>query len=307
MAQPTVDATATIAVTAADIIAEVSALVPPQSASVLELAEARLPQVIPEDDLEDLPPEDYLVNLKVTGTFSDVLDGPIPHRTWLCKLQTALEDARKSGRTATAIGHPTVMGITFPLWALPVWDSIVVPSEQRMRWVEATRWLSPRNHKKEDQGLLEEARKVMARIPWTMKALALSGAQADSYMGFLAWFLSTLWLAERNIDIMAICINAAAATNGEPVLAYMAPVYLGSQLQGIGGWDAERIKGNRDLRGWRDDAKENGWHYIHIAVNLINIHWVVVVIDLEERTYLWGMSLVHVCMHSSTDPEALPR
>jgi len=218
MAQLTLDATATIAVTATDIIAEVSALVPPQLVSVLELAEARLPQVIPEDDLEDLPPEDYLVSLKVTGTFSDVLDGPIPHRTWLCKLQTALEDARKSGRTVTVIGHPTVMGITFPLWALPVWDSIVVPSEQRMRWVEATRWLSPRNHRKEDQGLLQEARKVMARIPWTMKASALSGAQADSYMGFLAWFLSTLWLAERNIDIMAICINAAAATNGEPVL-----------------------------------------------------------------------------------------
>jgi len=56
-----------------------------------------------------------------------------------------------------------------------------------------------------DQGLVEMAHGLLARIPWSMKAWPLYGYEAQSRVAFLARFLSTMWLAERNINIMSVC------------------------------------------------------------------------------------------------------
>jgi len=288
--------TATIPATAADIIAAVSARVPPPSAPVPELVMARLPPVIPEHTMKKYTADDHLVHLQVSGTLTDVLEGPMPHRTWVARLQTDLEKAQTSGRTVTAIRHPTQVGLTLPLWALSVWDSMAVAAQERMAWVEATEWLRPGNHRPDDHHLVEEARRLIARFPWGLKGWPLYGNDSESQVGFLAKFISTRWLAERNIDIMGICCNAVTVANGGPMTAYMAPVHLGAQLQFIDGWDAERIRTHRDLGSWKDEAKKYGYRYIHIPINFGNNHWVVVVIDIEEQTYLWGMLLAPDCM-----------
>jgi len=137
---------------------------------------------------------------------------------------------------------------------------------------------------------------LLARIPWGMKAWPLYGYEAQSRVAFLARFSSTMWLAERNINIMSVCCNAAGMVEPGSIQGYMAPVYLGAQLQGIGDWDAERIQGNRDLSHWKNTAIEKQYHYIHIPVNFLNAHWVVFLIDIKAKTYSFGMSLVPVCM-----------
>jgi len=207
MVLPSAATIAVILVTAADIIAEVTTLVPSPSMSVLHLVNAGLPEVIAEHDLKRFQPGRHLVNAKITGTLPQVLKGPIPHRTWLASLQMELTKAQKSGRKVTAIKHPTKANLVLPLWVLPVWDSIAVASQERMLWVEANDWLRPGKHRPDDQELVEEARGLMERIPWGMKAWALYGNDAESHMGFLAIFLSVSWLAERNLNIMGICCN----------------------------------------------------------------------------------------------------
>ena len=124
MAQPTTATAVTIATTTEDIAATVAALVPHPSASILELVKARLPPVISEHEAAKIPPENHLVNLAISGTLSDVLEGPIPHRTWLTKLREKRNKAQKAGCIVTSIQHPTRADLTLPLWALPVWDSI---------------------------------------------------------------------------------------------------------------------------------------------------------------------------------------
>ena len=133
-----------------DIAATVAALVPHPSVSVSELVKARLPTVISEHEAAKIPPKNHLVNLVISGTLSDVLEGPIVHRTWLTKLQDEHNKAQKAGCIITSIQHPTQADLTLPLWALPVWDSMAVPSQDRMLWVKATKWLKPSNHRRED-------------------------------------------------------------------------------------------------------------------------------------------------------------
>lgn len=276
--------------TAAEIIAEVTARVPPPAAPVPELANAQLPRVIPEDDLKKILAKDCLVDLPISGGLSDMLEGPIPHKTWLAALRAELDKAKDSQRTVTALQHPTEVDLILPLWALPVWDSIAVASQQRMLWAQAIDWLKPGNHRAEDQQDVERARTLIARIPWGMMAWALPGWEAKSHVGFLARYLSFSWLGERNVDLMGICCNATAMEDGYKARGYMAPVYLGAQLQGIGGWDAQRIRENSGLGRWRDLAAEKDLRYIHIPVNLASSHWIVFGIDIENQKYYWGLS-----------------
>jgi hypothetical protein len=290
-------ANAARAYTAADIVARVIATVPPPSAFVPELVNARLPKVIPEDRLKQIPARDHLVDLPLSGSLSEVLEGPIPHKTWLVSLRLELEKA-KGSRHVTAIRHPTNFNLILPLWALPVWDSIAVASQERMLWVLATDWLKPSSHRMEDLIDVERARSLMGRIPWGMMAWALSGWDAKSRVGFLAKYLSFSWLGERNIDLMGICANAIAARDNYKSRGYMAPVYLGSQLQVISTWDEQRISSNADLAGWKAMTVEKRLRYIHIPMNLADSHWVVFGIDTESRTYCWGLSLLPTCADS---------
>ena len=294
MAQPNATPAVAMFITAADIIATVSALVPNPAASVAELVKARLPEVISEHDLKKIAVEPHLVNLEVSGTLSDMLEGPIPHRTWLAKLQTELEKVQEGGCIVSSIQHPTQPHLIFPLWALKVWDSIAVAAQERMLWATATEWLKPGNHRKVDLNLVEDARALMAKMPWGMRAWALYGSDAGSRIGFLARFLSTLWLSERSIDIMGVCCNAATSANGGGAVSHMAPVYLSAQLQWISGWGPQKIRDNRILGHWRITAQENGYHFIHIPVNIIGMHWVVFLISIKDQTYSLGMSPVLV-------------
>ena len=282
--------------TAVDIVAEVTALVPLPGAFVPELVKAKLPKVIPEGDMKRLSAHDHLVDLKISGSLSDVLEGPIPHRTWLASLGLELEKAKTSGRTITVIRHPTKVGLILPLWALPVWNSIAVASQQRMLWARATDWLKPGDHRPEDREDVERARSLMAKIPWGMTAWALSGWEARSHVGFLAKFLSFSWLGERNIDLMGVCCNAIAAKDGYKTHGYMAPVCLGSQLQGISKWEPQQIRDNSGLGGWKTMAVEKGLRYIHIPTNLANSHWVVFGIDIDGQSYCWGLSPMSTCV-----------
>ena len=110
--------TVTMAFTGEDIIAQVVALVPPPTAPASDLVKVWLLQVIAEDKLKAISTRNNLVNLPISGSLSDVLEGPIPHRTWLAALGSELTKARESGHLVTAIRHPTQGDLTLPLWAL---------------------------------------------------------------------------------------------------------------------------------------------------------------------------------------------
>jgi len=289
MAQPT---PAIVAITAAEIIAQVSALVPPSSASILDLISANLPDVIPEHTLDSIQSSDHLVDLEISGTLAHVLNGPIPHKTWLARLKIDLEEVQRSGRTVAAIKHPMLEDLIVPLWALPVWYSIADASDERMLWIKARDWLRPGNHREEDWELVEGARNLMGRMPWGMKAWALHANESDSYIGFLARFLSYSWLGNRDIDIMGICCNAAIVERGRNTTHHVAPAYLGAMIQWIPEWPPEKTRINRDVVEWRDLVIEKGYRYIHIPVNLSNVHWVVYLIDMEDESYSWGLLLV---------------
>ena len=168
MAQPNATPAVAMLITAVDIIATVSTLVPNPAASVAELVKARLPEVISEQDLKKIAVEPHLVNLEVSGTLSDMLEGPIPHRTWLAKLQTKLEKVQEARHIVSSIQHPTQPHLIFPLWALKVWDSIAVAAQERMLWATVTKWLRPGNHRKGDLNLVDDARALMAKMPWGM-------------------------------------------------------------------------------------------------------------------------------------------
>lgn len=284
-----------MAATAAETIAKVAALVPPPSAFVPELVKAQLPRVIPELQMRRISAEHHLVDLKITGALSDVLKGPIPHRTWIATLQAELTKAQASRRTVTAIKHPTDRELVLPLWALPIWDSIAVACQERMRWTQVMDWLKPGNHRAEDQQSLERVRAILARLPWGLKTWPLPGLDGESLVGYTARFLSPSWLAERNMDLMGVCLNAAVVAGRGKAHSYVAPVYLATQLQGIGDWDTNRILGNRSLCDWNPSQ----YRYIHIPANLANSHWVVFLVDTERKTYCWGLSLLPTCGDSS--------
>ena len=281
--------------TTEDIAREVMQLVPPPTASILDLVRAPLPEVIPEDKMKAIPAKDHLVNLDISGTLRSILDGPIPHRTWIASLRMELEKAEKSKHYVAAIRHPTEEDLILPLWALPVWESIAVASQERELWVQATEWLNPSSHRQEDRQDVEHVQDLLAKIPWGMKVWALGGVEAGSHVVLLARFLSFSWLSERNIDLMGVCCNATAVENGSRMRGHMAEVYLGAQLQAIGSWTAKRIQESSTLWGWKAFAEENRLRYIHIPTNLTNTHWVVFCIDIEEQTYCWGLSSLDLC------------
>ena len=52
----------------------------------MELVKARLLEVILEHDLKEIAAEHHLVDLEISGMLS-VLEGLMPHRTWLTKVQ----------------------------------------------------------------------------------------------------------------------------------------------------------------------------------------------------------------------------
>ena len=279
--------------TAEGIIAAIVALVPPPTAFIPDLVQAGLPEVIPEEDCKPIKAEEHLVNLEITGDLSHVLDGPMPHKTWVASLRNALEKAEKAKQTVTAIEHPTEKGLVLPLWVIPVWDSIADAAQQWMLWVQATDWLRPGNHRQEDLRLVEQARGLMARIPWGSMAWALPGYEGESLVGFLANFLSFAWLAERNLDILAILCNIRSAKDVAKRHHYVTSVYLGRLLQSVGGWDAERIRKDSDLTGWKVEAANKGYRFIHIPANLANCHWVIFRIDITAKAYTWGMLQIY--------------
>jgi len=289
MAQQTDAMDAAAIDTRADIISQVSALVPRPTAFIPELVEAKLPEVISERRMKAFQVKDYLMDIEASGTLVDVLEGPIPHRTWLAKLFLELDKPRESGRAVTAIKHPTREGLILPLWALPVWDSIVVASQERMLWVQATTWLSPGSHRQDDLQYVEGARALMARIPWGMMVWALPGSDSRSLVGILARFISSAWLGERNIDMIGVICNAIAAGGGNGTRSHMAPVELARQLQALGSLDPEKVRVNSDLRRWGDTATDNGYRLIYIPANIAGIHWVVFRIDTLDESYCWGM------------------
>ena len=176
-----------------------------------------------------------------------------------------------------------------------------------MLWVQATEWLRPDNHRVEDLELVERARSLMAKVPWGMRAWALSGWDATSYTGFLVRFLSFSWLGEQNINMMGICYNAMTAEGDGKMRGYVAPFYLGSQLQRIGDWDAQRIQDNSDLGGWRDMVTKGRYCYLHILTNLARAHWVVFHIDIQEQTYSWGQLLMLTWMDTCANLNGLAR
>ena len=284
--------------TRADIINAVQALVPPPTAFVPDLIRAQLPTVIPEDKMKAIPANCCLVKALTSGSLPEVLGMEIPHKTWLASLRDGLEMVgRLHPASVTAIKHPTVSDLYLPLWALDVWDSIAVACQERMRWVQATEWLEPDQHRAEDMEAIESARSIMAKIPWGMMAWALPGSDGASLPGFLARFLSLSWLAERNIDLMGVRCNAIAAADPARSNNHVAIVYLGLQLQGIGKWNDEKIQSNKDLHGWKALAAEKELRYIHIPVNLDNSHWVIFCVDLDKKTFCWGQSLASTCSH----------
>jgi len=290
MADPTKAVKILEASAAACIIAAVVELVPPPAAPVPELIKARLPKVLSEAQMKKYTAAHHLVDLPISGALSDVFEGPIPHRTWLASLQQELAKPHKT--PITAIRHPTRRKLILPLWALPVWDSIVVAAGQRMLWVRAADWLRPDEHRPEDHVEVERARAHMEDIPWGMAVWALPAESARSLIGFHAKLLSSVWLSERNVDLMGVCCNAIAAEDNYKSRGYMATTFLGAKLGWISGWDDQKIRDDTDLTEWTTVAAEKQLRYIHIPVNLANTHWVVFGIDLDNRTYFWGLSLV---------------
>ena len=294
MARSTGAMTAVIASAAADIVSQVTVLIPPPTAFVPDLLTAQLPRVIPESQTNKIPAADHLVNLATTGALPDILKGPIPHKTWIAKLRNELDSARASGRTVSAIRHPVQRDLIVPLWAIPVWDLIAGALQDCMLWNQTMDWLRPNDHKEEDRELVEHACTLIKTLPWGMKAWALYGSDRASRVAFLARFLSSCWLGERNIDIMGVCCNAR---EGGAAGHYMALASLGVQLGWIASRDELKIQNNSDLSVWKSLAADKGIRTIHIPVNLANTHWVVFCVDLKLQTYWWGMPLPPTCVH----------
>ena len=195
MAEPMKAANAGKAYTAVEIVCAVAALVPSPYAFVPELIAAQLPQVIPEDDVKKLDAKAHLVDLEISGSLPKVLEGPIPHKTWIATLKHELAKATESGSVVTAVKHPTEDGLILPLWAIPVWDSIAVASQECMLWQRADVWLRPGTHRPEDQALVERVQGLMGRIPWTMMAWPLAlGARGHLPRGYI---VSSWWVLKQ--------------------------------------------------------------------------------------------------------------
>ena len=256
---------------------EIAALIPPLTASILDLL-----------SINDLPdrcngsskfpqPESCLVHDRIDWTPQRLLNAAIPPATWIRHLQQEVKQRIAAGATPTAVRHPVVHGLVLPLWGVAFWFGMSYALEQYNVWYSASETLEDWSAEGIDDS---EAKALMGQVTWGAIVRCLN---EYSPIGFLAELLHpTAWLRERHLDLFASYL-AHRAEGRATKDVWIKGVYPAHLLISKGG-------NAPGLKGYATEITEGSYNHILIPAHVNGNHWVVLSADIKKAKVRWGES-----------------
>lgn len=213
-----------------------------------------------------------------------LLESTIPPVSWRAELDTSLRLLWEGSEGAESIAHPTDTALTLPIWILPFWDRMVKAMEEQVRWRRAIKWVVAREDCPQRAAVLD----VIGRTPWGLTMESISTVDPDRLAGAVATLLSLDWVSESHMQVVSDWLNAVGHKE------WFAPGFLLSDVL----WKSsalpdEDVKENPYLLRMLATITSRGASNILMPVHVNGNHWIVVHVNLNERTFSFG---VYFCL-----------
>lgn len=274
---------------------EILQQIPAETISVSRLVATVLPQIL-QDILRS--PESCFSEQAPNSSPEDLWRTPVPPRTWLNGLEISL--AQRWSRTIRSIEVPVGSNwFRFPLWVVDFWLKVIEVIEQRDRWKRAQGWMLTMVRGPE----IQEAEKILDRVPWGLRLWPLAGYNQVTMVGFLAGLLSNDWLAERHIDTLVAYLNNRFQKGNQPGTTLIGDQYLGSLLSRKRRETAAALREDRELRTYADKILDGHHERLLFPAHVggpASGHWIVFAVDIREKTISHGKFSTSMARRSLT-------
>ena len=200
-----------------------------------------------------------------------------------------LEDLEKIfGQTWLDGGHSIVdprfnnQNERFPLWALSFWKELQKTIECQDEWKKSVRWLNSMTHPME---IIEQVRGLVRRLAWNTP-LCLAGATSLD----LAGFLGTSWLSDTQMNMMVDVLRKRMEVEECARGIIIEPMEFSWEIVLVAKDKKEPM--SPYLSRLADQIKRGSVRALWFPIHINDSHWVTGKIDLERRTFAFGMSFV---------------
>ena len=224
-------------------------------------------------------PVPCLLDDSVQWTVDGILNMPIPPQQWTSDLELVIKAQLHTGARPNSVQHPTISSLCLPLWVVEFWKSILSAHSQMEVWKEAATWLLGEAARGEDVSGAEE---LFRRVPWGTKLWMLT--ESDTLIGLLAELLSTEWLRERHLDLFSIYLTSRVGEGADEW--FVGGIYVTEMLKRINPKTALPEIGA--LAELSKQLIQGKYKKVLLPANINDNHWILVLINLDKRTIVYG-------------------
>jgi hypothetical protein len=188
-------------------------------------------------------------------------------------------------RGMCSVEHPVKSGVFLPLCAVRAWKWGNVLVKKQKMWRTRLDWVKETAAEEGWPYTLQE--KVTATVmstPWHMGYRALQNGTVSTTT--LALLLSDEWLNDERIDCIGDIIRADMLTHGVPSSTQVPSCLLAKNMEMPGEGSTETM--------WGERLRSGAANKLDIQYNVKNIHWILVEIDVTNRTLNIGDSMPQV-------------
>lgn len=264
---------------ATEIPADVKKYMPAQSMAISDFVNTTIP---PSMDPETVIPVFKIVatTAKPSWSMEQLQSSQTPPQRWVSDLIIKLRLSWATNTGLASVAHPLIPELRLPLWIGAYWDGLITTGREQARWKSALAWLMSCPETPARICVTD----LLARTPWGLTLWPMKTADPDTYAGRLALLLSEDWVDETQLDLVAIVLNACSQRKW-----WASNCYVAARLQAISKPNKDVFMDDPTLLDVNEQVASRAATSILLPVNLNSNHWIVVHVDLAERTITYGM------------------
>ena len=269
---------------ASEIPPPLSVRIPLRTLSVPLLLNQPFPTIL---DTPTLPePPTCLGVTPVSCNLNTVYDLPIPPRDWCTTLELAAKARWDKQEELVSFQHPTEPGQVLPLGVMLFWQEMHRIMKEQRRWRKAVHWVLQRDESPERVMVIN----LIERTPWGLQVWIPGLSGRGIVIGAFANLLSFAWLGDRHMDAITAYLNTMGSKTW-----WAGNIALTATFQQVPNMSEEEIERNQVLGKAKEEIAHRKAKNILLPVNLDNIHWIIVHVDLAKKRYSYGLYSCPYC------------
>lgn len=223
----------------------------------------------------------------VKYTMNDVFTAPMPCFDWrneverLVRLRLTRLTIRSSANQDTAVRHPTVPDLVFPIWILGAWDQLLRVCNEWAKWKKTTKWLQRHSR----FALAAEATALIEATPWgrTIQALTIH-PDRPVMASELTRFASNEWLGDGSFLAITKLLNERRESG-----CWVADTGLSTAIREVQmNQGAQDFAMDKQLKKIAESARDGGYTRLLLPSHVNKNHWILFEVDLDKLTLSWG-------------------